>query len=69
MSTADKHWTRLIANTSEISDTKHAQYKAMRYFERFMVFMNTVLQSQLFRARVEAAQEDVEDQFPKLEEL
>ncbi len=68
-STADKHWTRLIANTSEISDTKHAQYKAMRYFERFMVFMNTVLQSQLFRARVEAAQEDVEDQFPKLEEL
>lgn len=65
----DPRWKRLVAATSEVSNTRHAQYKPQRNFEKFTVFMNTVVQSRTFKARIEAAERAMQAQFPTWEAL
>ena len=65
----DPQWMSLIAATSDVSNTKHAQYKTKRQFERFTLFMNQLVKSRTFGARIEAVEREFRDRFPTWAEL
>lgn len=65
----DPQWMSLIMATSDVLNTKHAQYKTKRNFERFTLFMNELVRSNRFGARIEEVAEAFKDQFPTWAEL